>query len=89
MLVVTPWIADTKEQAMAEVRNGHDEFWKFLGPYGWSRGYMGDDGKPSPAGLIPTLEESIEPTRPGSSAPPTMSSKASSSTRTIWAGSTT
>lgn len=60
MLVVTPWIADSKEQAMAEVRNGHDEFWKFLGPYGWSQGYMGSDGKPSPAGLIPTLEESIE-----------------------------
>lgn len=58
-LVLTPWIADTKEQAMAEVRDGHDEFWKFLGPYGWSRGYMGDDGKPSPAGLIPTLEDSM------------------------------
>lgn len=59
-LVVSPWIADSKEQAIAEVRDGHDEFWKFLGPYGWSRGYMGPDGKPSPAGLIPTLEESIE-----------------------------
>ncbi len=60
MLVVTPWIADSKEEAMAQVRAGHDEFWKFLGPYGWSRGYMGPDGKPSPPGLIPTLEESIE-----------------------------
>ena len=60
MLVVNPYIADSKEQAMAEVRDGHDEFWKFLGPYGWSRGYMGPDGKASPAGLIPTLEESIE-----------------------------
>ena len=39
---------------------GHDEFWKFLGPYGWSRGYMGDDGKPAKPGLIPTLDESIE-----------------------------
>ena len=39
---------------------GHDEFWKFLGPYGWSRGYMGEDGKPAKAGLIPTLDESIE-----------------------------
>lgn len=58
-LVLTPWIADTREQAMAEVRNGHDEFWKFLGPYGWSRGYMGPDGKPSAPGLIPTLEESM------------------------------
>ena len=39
---------------------GHDEFWKFLGPYGWSRGYMGADGKPARPGLIPTLAESIE-----------------------------
>jgi alkanesulfonate monooxygenase SsuD/methylene tetrahydromethanopterin reductase-like flavin-dependent oxidoreductase (luciferase family) len=38
----------------------HDEFWKFLGPYGWSRGYLGPDGKPSPPGLIPTLEESVD-----------------------------
>ena len=30
------------------------------GPYGWSKGYMGADGKPAPAGLIPTLEESVE-----------------------------
>ncbi len=60
LLVLNPWIADSKEQAMEEVRNGHDEFWKFLGPYGWSRGYMGDDGKPMPAGMIPTLEQSLE-----------------------------
>ena len=60
LLVVNPWIADSKEQAMAEVRDGHDEFWKFLGPYGWSRGYMGEDGKPMEAGRIPTLEQSIE-----------------------------
>ena len=39
---------------------GHDEFWKFLGPYGWSRGYMGDDGKPAKPGLIPSLATSIE-----------------------------
>ena len=60
LLVVNPLIADSKEQAMAEVRDGHDEFWKFLGPYGWSRGYMGEDGKPMAAGMIPTLEQSIE-----------------------------
>lgn len=59
-LVVTPWIGDSKEQAMQEVRDGHDEYWKFLGPYGWSRGYMGPDGKPAAPGLIPTLEESME-----------------------------
>lgn len=59
-LVVNIRVDDTHENAMAGARPGHDEFWKFLGPYGWSRGYQGEDGKPSPAGLIPTLEQSIE-----------------------------
>ena len=53
-------VADTREEAMAKVRPGHDEMWKFLGPYGWSKGYMGPDGKPAKAGLIPSLEESLE-----------------------------
>ncbi|MBI4883006.1 MAG: LLM class flavin-dependent oxidoreductase [Actinobacteria bacterium] len=60
MLVVTVRIDDTHEAAMRSARNGHDEFWKFLGPYGWSRGYMGADGRPAQPGLIPTLEESME-----------------------------
>lgn len=60
MLVLNTCVADSHEAAMAQVRNGHDEYWKFLGPYGWSKGYMGPDGGPAPAGLIPTLEESIE-----------------------------
>ncbi len=59
-LVVCTSVDDTKEAALDRVRNGHDEFWKFLGPYGWSRGYMGPDGKPSPPGLIPTLDESLD-----------------------------
>lgn len=60
MLVVSIRIEDTHEAAIASARNGHDEFWKFLGPYGWSRGYMGDDGRPVAPGLIPTLEQSME-----------------------------
>ncbi len=60
MLVLNVRIEDTHEKAWASARAGHDEFWKFLGPYGWSRGYLGPDGKPSPPGLIPTLEESVE-----------------------------
>ena len=60
MLVVSVRIEDTMEKARRRRSPGHDEFWKFLGPYGWSRGYMGPDGKPSPPGLIPTLDESIE-----------------------------
>ena len=59
-LVLCTCVEDTHEAAVDSVRNGHDEFWKFLGPYGWSKGYMGPDGKPAAAGLIPTLEESIE-----------------------------
>ncbi len=60
MLVVNVRVEDTHEAAIDSARDGHDEFWKFLGPYGWSRGYMGPDGKPAKPGLIPTLEESIE-----------------------------
>ncbi len=60
MLVVATRIEDTHEKALESARNGHDEFWKFLGPYGWSRGYMGEDGKPAKPGLIPTLDDSIE-----------------------------
>lgn len=59
-LVLAIRVADTREQAIHLARPGHDEFWKFLGPYGWSRGYMGPDGKPAAPGLVPTLEESIE-----------------------------
>jgi alkanesulfonate monooxygenase SsuD/methylene tetrahydromethanopterin reductase-like flavin-dependent oxidoreductase (luciferase family) len=60
MLVLNVRIGDTREGAVAAARPGHDEFWKFLGPYGWSKGYMTRDGKASPAGLIPTLEESLD-----------------------------
>jgi alkanesulfonate monooxygenase SsuD/methylene tetrahydromethanopterin reductase-like flavin-dependent oxidoreductase (luciferase family) len=59
-LVLCTRVEDTHEQAIEAVRPGHDEFWKFLGPYGWSKGYMGPDGKPAKPGLIPTLEESID-----------------------------
>jgi len=60
MLVLAYRIGDSREEAMASVRAGHDEFWKFLGPYGWSRGYRTADGAAVPAGLIPTLEDSLD-----------------------------
>ena len=60
MLVLNTCVEDTREQAIESVRPGHDEFWKFLGPYGWSKGYMADDGKPAKPGLIPTLEDSMD-----------------------------
>lgn len=59
-LVLNIRIEDSHEQAWKSARPGHDEYWKFLGPYGWSKGYMGKDGKPAPSGLIPTLEESVD-----------------------------
>ena len=59
MLVVSVRIEDSRAKAWTPPP-GHDEFWKFLGPYGWSRGYRGADGKPVAPGLIPTLEESVE-----------------------------
>jgi alkanesulfonate monooxygenase SsuD/methylene tetrahydromethanopterin reductase-like flavin-dependent oxidoreductase (luciferase family) len=60
MLVVNVRVEDTHEQAWAEARPGHDEFWRFLGPYGWSRGYLDADGSPTAPGLIPTLEQSVD-----------------------------
>ncbi|MDE0494565.1 MAG: LLM class flavin-dependent oxidoreductase [Acidimicrobiaceae bacterium] len=60
LLVMNVRVEDTYEDAVASVRDGHDEFWKFLGPYGWSKGYMGPDGRPAKPGLIPTLEESLD-----------------------------
>ena len=60
MLVLCTRVGDTREAAVEDLRPGHDEFWKFLGPYGWSRGYMGEDGKPAPAGLVPTLHQSLD-----------------------------
>ena len=59
LLVLNVRVEDTYEEALDSARPGHDEFWKFLGPYGWSRGYAGDDGKPVAPGLIPTLENSM------------------------------
>jgi alkanesulfonate monooxygenase SsuD/methylene tetrahydromethanopterin reductase-like flavin-dependent oxidoreductase (luciferase family) len=59
MLVLNVAVGDTREEALAAVRDGHDEFWKFLGPYGWGRGYNQPDGMPASPGFIPTLEQSV------------------------------
>jgi hypothetical protein len=57
MLVLNVHLGDTHKCALA-ARPGHDEFWKFLGPFGWSKGYMEPDGKPAPAGHDPDPERS-------------------------------
>lgn len=58
MLVLNVRIDDTYEAAMTAARPGHDEFWKFLGPYGRARGHK-VDGQPAPQGWIPRLEDSV------------------------------
>jgi alkanesulfonate monooxygenase SsuD/methylene tetrahydromethanopterin reductase-like flavin-dependent oxidoreductase (luciferase family) len=52
-------IGDSHDHAMHLARPGHDEFWRFLGPYGWSKAYADESGKPWAYGRIPSLEESI------------------------------
>ncbi|WP_157892140.1 MULTISPECIES: LLM class flavin-dependent oxidoreductase [Frankia] len=59
MLVLNVAVGDTRAQAMATVRAGHDEFWRFLAPYGWGRGYVGPDGRPADGSFVPTLEDSM------------------------------
>jgi alkanesulfonate monooxygenase SsuD/methylene tetrahydromethanopterin reductase-like flavin-dependent oxidoreductase (luciferase family) len=59
MLVLNIGLADTRERAVAEVRDGHDEFWRFLAPYGWGRGYAGPNGRPAGGDFVPTLEDSM------------------------------
>jgi alkanesulfonate monooxygenase SsuD/methylene tetrahydromethanopterin reductase-like flavin-dependent oxidoreductase (luciferase family) len=59
MLVLNVAVADTREAAMALVRPGHDEFWRFLAPYGWGRGYLGPDGLPAGGDFVPRLEDSM------------------------------
>jgi alkanesulfonate monooxygenase SsuD/methylene tetrahydromethanopterin reductase-like flavin-dependent oxidoreductase (luciferase family) len=60
MVVLNTYVGDTHEDAMERARPGHDEFWRFLGPYGWTRAYLGPGGGPPPAGWVPTLEDSVE-----------------------------
>ncbi|MFN8633789.1 MAG: LLM class flavin-dependent oxidoreductase [Chloroflexota bacterium] len=60
MLVINVTIGDTTEHAKAIARNGHDEFWRFLAPYGRQVNYLDADGKSWPNTRYPSLEESME-----------------------------
>ncbi|MDG2261882.1 MAG: LLM class flavin-dependent oxidoreductase [Actinomycetota bacterium] len=60
VLVVDVFIGDTREEALAGARPSHDEYWKFLVPYGRTAGYRDPDGNPYPSDFVPTLEQSIE-----------------------------
>lgn len=60
MLVINVTIGDTLEHAKQIARDGHDEFWRFLAPYGRQVNYLDEHGKSWPNSRYPTLEESIE-----------------------------
>ena len=60
MLVINVRVDDTREAALERGRPAHDEYWKFLAPYGRTMGYRMPDGERAPLGFMPTLEESVE-----------------------------
>jgi alkanesulfonate monooxygenase SsuD/methylene tetrahydromethanopterin reductase-like flavin-dependent oxidoreductase (luciferase family) len=59
VLVVTVHIGSTREEAFRTGRDPHDEFCRFLAPYGRFAGYAGKDYA-SALGYQPTLEESVD-----------------------------
>ena len=42
-------VGRTREEAFAAARDGHDEFVRFLAPYGRFTGYLGPDGSKCPS----------------------------------------
>lgn len=59
-LVLNVHVGPTREQAFASVRDGHDEFCRFLAPYGRFKAMKLPDGSPVPFDHQPTLEESVD-----------------------------
>jgi alkanesulfonate monooxygenase SsuD/methylene tetrahydromethanopterin reductase-like flavin-dependent oxidoreductase (luciferase family) len=59
-LAINVHIGRTHAEAIAGARNPHDEWIKFLSPYGRFRGYQMADGSPTPFDHRPSLEDSIE-----------------------------
>jgi alkanesulfonate monooxygenase SsuD/methylene tetrahydromethanopterin reductase-like flavin-dependent oxidoreductase (luciferase family) len=60
LLVTNVVLGDSLEEAMERARPGHDEFFRFLAPYGRSRNYLDENGKNWEWGRMPTLEDSID-----------------------------
>ena len=59
-LAINMHVGRTMEDAKRGARNAHDEWIRFLAPYGRFRAYRQPDGSPVPFGFMPTLEDSIE-----------------------------
>jgi alkanesulfonate monooxygenase SsuD/methylene tetrahydromethanopterin reductase-like flavin-dependent oxidoreductase (luciferase family) len=59
-LVVNIHVAKTREEAVRRGGPGHDEFCKFLAPYGRFSSYRNPDGSKVPFDYCPTIESSTE-----------------------------
>ncbi|MEM9714111.1 MAG: LLM class flavin-dependent oxidoreductase [Actinomycetota bacterium] len=59
-LAINCHIGDTREAAIASGRGPHDEWVKFLSPYGRFRAYDVPDGSETPFDHRPSIEDSIE-----------------------------
>ena len=59
VLVLNTHVATTTEEARRRARPGHDEFCKFLAPYGRFSSFRLPDGSKVPFGFQPTLEDSV------------------------------
>jgi alkanesulfonate monooxygenase SsuD/methylene tetrahydromethanopterin reductase-like flavin-dependent oxidoreductase (luciferase family) len=58
-LVLNLHVGRTREEAERKGRPGHDEFCKFLSPYGRFSSYRLEDGSKVPFDFCPTLEDSM------------------------------
>ena len=59
-LVLNVHVGKTREAAMRRGKPGHDEFCKFLAPYGRFSSYRMPDGSKVPFDFCPTVQESID-----------------------------
>ena len=59
-LVMNIHVAKTREEALRRGGPGHDEFCKFLAPYGRFSSYRNPDGSKVPFDYCPTVESSME-----------------------------
>jgi len=59
-LVMNIHVGATREKAMRKGRPGHDEFTKFLAPYGRFSSYRTSSGEKVPFDFNPTVEESMQ-----------------------------
>ena len=60
VMVMNLHARDTREEAFATGRNGHDEFCRFLAPYGRFTSYKDESGQKFAFGRQPTLEQSVD-----------------------------